>query len=173
VEKGTPAEQAGLKAGDVILEYDGKPINEGNELPRFVAATPIDKKVKLTIFRDGKKQEVALVVGKLKDGSGESVSGGSESEKLGVTVEELDKAKAERLGLRDSGGLVITEVKPGSAAEEAGIAAGSIVMEINGQRPESLAAFNSITAKLVKGSVVRLLLRRTDNSVHYVALKVE
>ena len=57
VEKDTPAEKAGLKAGDVILEYDGKPINEGNELPRYVAATPIDKKVKVVIFRDGKKQE--------------------------------------------------------------------------------------------------------------------
>ena len=57
VEKDTPAEKAGLKAGDVILEYDGKPINEGNELPRYVAATPVDKKVKLVVFRDGKKQE--------------------------------------------------------------------------------------------------------------------
>ena len=47
VEKDTPAEKAGLKAGDVILEYDGKPVNEGNELPRYVAATPIDKKVKV------------------------------------------------------------------------------------------------------------------------------
>lgn len=174
VEKDTPAEQAGLKAGDVILEYDGKQINEGNELPRYVAVTPVDKKVKLTIFRDGKKMAVHLVVAKLKDGSVETAAGGgSNSEKLGVTVEELDKAKAERLGLRDSGGLVITEVKPGSQAEEAGITPGSIVMEINGQRPDTLAAFDSVTAKLSKGGVVRLLLRRPDNSVHYVALKVE
>lgn len=173
VEKDTPAERAGLKAGDVILEYDGKQINEGNELPRFVAATPIDKKVKLSIFRDGKKQEVYLIVGKLKDGGSDVTAGSSESNKIGITVEELNKEKADRLGMRDSKGLVISEVKPGSSAEDSGVSPGSIVIEINGQRPETLAAFNAIVAKLVKDDVVRLLLRRPDGSVHYVAMKVE
>lgn len=174
VEKDTPAERAGLKAGDVILEYDGKPINEGNELPRYVAATPIDKKVKLSVFRDGKKQEVFLVVGKLKDGNSDEVSANSnESEKIGITVEELNKQTADRLGIRDSKGLVISSVKPGSSAEDAGVAPGSIIIEINGQRPETVAAFNAITAKLIKDNLVRLLLKRPDNSVHYVALKAE
>ena len=174
VEKDTPAERAGLKAGDVILEYDGKLINEGNELPRFVAATPIDKKVKLSVFRDGKKQEVFLVVGKLKDVSSDEVSANrNESEKIGITVEELNKQTADRLGIRDSKGLVISSVKPGSSAEDAGVAPGSIIIEINGQRPETVAAFNAITGKLVKDDVVRLLLKRPDNSAHYVAVKAE
>ncbi|MDO9068858.1 MAG: Do family serine endopeptidase [Deltaproteobacteria bacterium] len=174
VEKDTPADRAGLKAGDVIIEFDGRLINDGNELPRFVAATPIDKKVKLVIFRDGKKQDVMLVVGKLKEGATDSASGSnSESDKIGISVEEMKKETADRLGVRDTKGLVITEVKPGSAAEEAGILAGSIVIEINGQRPESLSAFNAVTAKFNKGDVVRLLLKRPDGSVHYVAVKVE
>ncbi|MEI6208207.1 MAG: Do family serine endopeptidase [Desulfuromonadales bacterium] len=174
VEKDTPAERAGLKAGDVILEFDGKPIIEGNELPRLVAATPVDKQVKLVIFRDGKKLDVPLVVGKLKDGGTGSPSGSSnESDKIGITVEELKKEMADRLGIRDSKGLVITEVKPGSPAEDAGVSPGSIVIEINGQRPETLAAFSAITAKLKKGDVVRLLLRRPDGSAYYVAVKVE
>ncbi len=62
VEKDTPAEKAGLKAGDIILEYDGKPIAESNELPRLVAVTPIDKKVRLGIYRDGKRLDVFVVV---------------------------------------------------------------------------------------------------------------
>lgn len=174
VEKDTPAERAGLKAGDVILEYDGKLINEGNELPRFVAATPIDKKVKLSVFRDGKKQEMTIVVGKLKDGGSEvSAANGNENDKIGITVETLSKEMADRLGIRDVKGLVVTEVKPGSAAEDSGVTPGSIIIEINGQRPETLTAFNAIATKVVKGDVVRLLLRRPDNSVHYVAIKVE
>lgn len=174
VEKDTPAERAGLKAGDVILEFDGKTINEGNELPRFVAATPIDKKVKLTVFRDGKKQEMTIVVGKLKDGGSEvSASNGNESDKIGITVETLGKEMADRLGIRDVKGLVVTDVKSGSAAEDAGVTPGSIIIEINGQRPETLTAFNAIVTKVAKGDVVRLLLRRPDNSVHYVAIKVE
>lgn len=174
VEKDTPAERAGLKAGDVILEYDGRMLNEGNELPRYVAATPIDKKVKLVIFRNGKKQEVSLIVGKLKDGAADTSTGSSsDSERIGITVEELNKDIADRLGIRDTKGLVITEVKPGSSAEEAGVLPGAIVIEINGQRPEKISAFNALTANLKKGDVVRLLLRRPDGTVYYVAVKIE
>ena len=174
VEKDTPAEKAGLKAGDIIITYDGKPINEGNELPRYVAATPIDKRVTLVVFRDGKKQDVALVVGKLSDGTAEpAVGDGKISESLGISVEEIRKDTAERFGLRDAKGLIITAVKPGSAAEEAGVAPGSIVIEVNGQRPEQVSGFTAVVAKLKKGDVVRFLLRRPDGSIHYVAMKVE
>ena len=175
VEKDAPAEKAGLKAGDVILEYDGKPISESNELPRFVAVTPVDKKVRLVIHRDGKKQDVFVVVGRLKDGESVAATvGGSESEKLGITVQELTKELAARLGIKDSkSGLVISEVKPGSSAEEAGVMPGSVVVEINGQRPETVEAFVSSVATLKKGDVVRLLLKRPDGSAHYVAMKAE
>ncbi len=166
VEKDTPAEKAGLKAGDVIVEYDGRPINDGNELPRYVAATPIDKKVKLTIVRDGKKQDVTLTVGKLKDGEGEGGASGSETERLGITVQELNRELAGRLNLRDGKGLVITEVKPGTPADDAGIAPGTLIIEINGQRPETMEAFAALAARIKKGDVVRLLLRRADGSVH-------
>ncbi len=175
VEKDTPAENAGLKAGDIILEYDGKAIVEGSELPRYVAATPIDRKVRLLIFREGKKQEIFVVVSKLKDGeSALATTGGSESDKLGISIQELTKELAARLGIKDvKSGLVISEVKPGSPAEEAGIVSGSIVIEINGQRPETQAKFNEIAAKLKKGDVVRLLLKRPDGSVYYAAIKSE
>jgi serine protease Do len=175
VEKDTPAEKAGLKAGDVILEYDGKPIAEGNELPRYVAATPIDRKVKLVIFREGKKQDVFVVVSKLKDGeSAAGAAGGSESERLGITVQELTKDLAARLGIKDvRSGLVITEVKSGSAAEEVGIVPGSMIVEINGQRPDTTDKFSETVAKIKKGDVVRLLLKRPDGSVHYVAMKAD
>jgi serine protease Do len=69
--------------------------------------------------------------------------------------------------------LVITEVKPGSSAEEAGVTVGSIVIELNGHRPETVNAYNTLVAALKKGDVVRLLLRRPDGAAHYVALKVE
>lgn len=174
VVKDSPADKAGLKAGDIVLEFDGKKINEYNELPRLVATTPVDKKTKIMVFRDGKRLELNVTVAKLKDGDTEATAiTANESEKIGLTVKELTKTMAEQLGIRDSKGLVITEVKPGSSAEEAGVVPGSIIIEINGQRPDTLNKFNAAVAKIKKGDVVRLLLRRQDGSVHYVAMSAD
>lgn len=175
VEKDTPAEKAGLKAGDVIIEYDGRQISEGSELPRYVAATPVDKKVKLTIYRDGVKRSIDLVVGRLKDKEEVSSqdSGKENSNRTGLMVEDIRKDLADRFGLKDSKGVVVTEVKPGSALEEVGVAVGAIIIEVNGFRPESAKDFNAFVEKLKKGDVLRLLLRRPDGSAHYVAIKVE
>lgn len=172
VVKDSPADKAGLKAGDIVLEFDGKEIGEYNELPRIVAATPVEKRTRVTVYRDGKRLELPITVAKLKDGEpGAVASDGKESEKLGLTVQELDKGLADRLGIKDSKALVITEVKPGSPAEDAGISAGSIVVEINGQRPDSMEKFNAVVAKVKKGDMVRLLLKRQDSGMYYVAIK--
>jgi serine protease Do len=115
------------------------------------------------------------MVGRLKGGDAEAAStGSSENDKLGITVQELTGELASRLNIKDSkAGLVITEVKPGSPAEEAGTLAGSIIVEINGQRPDSLGKYSSVVSTIKKGDVVRLLLKRPDGSVHYVAMKAE
>lgn len=176
VEKDTPAEKAGLKAGDVITRYDGKIIKDGTELPRFVAATPIDKKVKLQVFRDGKQQEITVVVSRQKDGdAGKSASAGNEGEnaKIGFSVQELNKELANRLGVKESKGLVVVDVNQGSSAEAAGISPGDIIVEINGQRPETLDKFNATTAQLKSGDVARLLLRRPDGVIMYLAIKLD
>ncbi len=174
IEKDSPAEKAGLKAGDVILEFNGRQISEWSELPRYVAATPVDKKVAIVVFRDGAKKEISLVVGQLKDKDGDGGKDGiSDSDKIGITVEEIKKDTADRLGLNNSKGLVISDVKSGSYAEEYGVAPGSIVIEVNGQKLETLKAYNALIAKLKKGDVVRLLLKKPDGSIHFVALKVE
>jgi serine protease Do len=180
VFKDSPADKAGLKAGDIVLEFDGRQIGDYNELPRIVAATPVEKKANIAVFRDGKRLELPIVVTRLKDGDPEATDGdesesvdgdGKESEKLGFVVQELNKQLADRLGIKDSKALVITEVKPGSQAEEADIFAGSVVVEINGQRPDSQEKFNAVVAKLKKGDVVRLLLRRQEGGMYYAAIK--
>lgn len=174
VEKDAPAEKAGLRAGDVIVEYDGKQIDEGSELPRYVAATPVDKKVHMVIFRDGSKKDVTLVVGKLSEKAGASGQAiGDQSDKIGITVKEITKDIADRLDLRNSKGLVVTEVAPGSSAQDAGVKAGSVIIEINGQPVQTINAYNAFVVKFKKGDIVRLLLRRPDGSAHYVALKIE
>lgn len=175
VEKDTPAEKAGLKAGDVILEFDGKTINEGNELPKFVAATPVNKLVKLVIFRNGSKQKINLTVGTQQDGDGKSgdTTSGKEHEKIGISIEELNKETADRFGIRDNKGIIISGVKQGSPADEAGVSAGSLLIEINGKRPVTTKEFANVTKDIKTGDIVRLLLRMPDGSIHYVAMNAE
>ena len=176
VEKDSPAERAGFKAGDIILEFDGKQIAEGTELPRYVAVAPIDKKVRVVIFRDGRKQDLHVTVGRLKDSeqaAADKESGSSQSDRIGITVQELTQELAASLGIKENKGLVITEVKPGSPAEDAGVPSGGIIIEINGQHPDSLEKFNAVVSALKKGDIARLLLRRPDSSIQYLAVKVE
>jgi len=175
VEKDTPADRAGMRAGDVILQYDGKPIKDGNELPRFVAATPVDKNVKLLIFRDGKKQVLTIKVARMSDGEVAAATGDKmeNNAKIGIEVQELSPEVASRLGLKDSKGLVVSGVAPGSPADSTGISAGDLIVEINGQRPDTLKKFMAVAAKVKKGDVVRLLVRKPDGTIMYVAMKAE
>ncbi|HEY6007798.1 MAG TPA: Do family serine endopeptidase, partial [Geobacteraceae bacterium] len=130
VSKESPAEKAGIKVGDVILEFDGRPIHEMNELPRLVAMAPPGKKTAITVLRDGKRQQLVVMVERLKDTSETGPSGEAEQEKLGMTVRELRKDLAARLGVKEGKGVYVAEVNPGGKAEEAGIVAGDVVIEV-------------------------------------------
>jgi serine protease Do len=171
VNKESPAEKAGLKSGDIILEYDGKPIHEMNVLPRLVAATPVGKKVALKILRNGKQEKVTVTIERLKENAAESQVTPA-TDRLGMTIQELTPEIAARLGLQESKGVVVTGVTPGGAAEEAGIAGGDVIQEINGTRITSFDDYNKAVAASKKGAAVRLLLRRGDRSL-FVALKTD
>jgi len=170
VMKESPAEKAGFKTGDIILEYNGKQIGESTELPRLVAVTPVGATVKILVFRDGVKEVKTVTIGQLAE-SGEGLSPQSQ-EKLGMTVSELTRELSGKLGLKETSGVVVTGVTPGGAAEAAGIVPGDIVMEVNGVRVKTIPDYDKGMATLKKNSMARLLLRRGDSSL-FVAFKVE
>ncbi len=175
VIKDSPADKAGLKNADVIVSYDGKKVHAETDLPKLVAATPIDKQVKLVIYRDGKRKELFITVTRAKDslpGAGSAVKPG-EHASIGISVQELTPELAQRLGLNDGRGVVVSEIKPGSPAEEAGLVRGDLVLEVNGKRIDSIANFAETVSLVKKGEMVRLLLRRPDGSFGYVAIKAE
>jgi serine protease Do len=171
VVKESPAEKAGLKSGDIILEYDGKKIRDMNAVPRLVAATPVGKEVRLTVLRNGKQEEITATIERLREGE-EGADGGVVQERLGITVHELDRELAAKMGIKETGGVVVVAVKPGGFAEEAGIARGDLIREINGARIGTMADYSKAVATHKKGKVMRLLLQRGESSL-YVALKVD
>jgi serine protease Do len=171
VQPESPAEKAGLKTGDIILEFDGKPISEMSELPRLVAATRIGKKVGVKILRDGKEKKVTVVIQRLKEGNEDAV-GASTQDKLGLTVRELNRDLAARFQLKETSGVVVTEVQPDGLAQKAGLSQGDIIREIDGRKIATLKDYEKAVSAHKKGQIIRFLLKRGDSSL-YLAAKLD
>ena len=172
VMKNSPAEKSGLKAGDVILEFDGKRIGDMHELPRLAAVTPVGKKALIKVLRNGKTLEKSVTIEKMSEGASIQENSAAVQEKLGITVTDLTRELAQQLGTDLKSGVVVREVTPGSAAEEAGIMQGDIILQINGAEVADSADYAKLVAPLKKGDVVRFLLRRGDSRL-FVAMTVE
>jgi serine protease Do len=168
VSKDGPAEKAGVKVGDVIIEFDGKEVRDSGDLPMIVARTSVDKKVRLKVLRDKKELTLNVAVGELKDE--EVVASVPEKGELGMTVQRLTPQLAESLGLDKADGVVVTAVEPGSAGDEAGIRRGDVIVEVDRKAIRSVEEYRKAIAGTRKGRGVLFLVRRGDNTL-FLALK--
>ncbi|MBJ6802047.1 DegQ family serine endoprotease [Geomonas propionica] len=171
VMKDSPAEKAGVKGGDIILEYDGHVIKDMAELPRRVAATPVGKHVKLVVLRDGKQVPLQVAIEKLKDG-GEDEDGTVTGDRLGLKVTDLTPERAQQMRLQGEKGVLVTDVQADSVAEKAGIVEGDLIREINGVRISSAKDYSKVVGAVKKGGYLKMLLRRGDTSL-FVALRLD
>ena len=168
VSKEGPAEKAGVKVGDVIVEFDGNAVKDSGDLPIIVARTPVDKKVRMKVVRDKKELTLGVAVGELKDE--EVVASAPEKGELGLTVQRLTPQIAESLGLEKAEGVVVSAVEPGSAADDAGIRRGDVLMEIDRRPIRNLDEYRKSVAAIKKGRGVLFLVRRGDSTL-FLALK--
>ena len=142
-----PAAKGGIQPGDVIIEFDGKPIERMRDLPRIVAETDIGAKVKVLLFRQGERETVTVTLGELEKAELGGIIDNDRNQSddfsfgsLGFTVANLNAALAEELGLgSDTRGVVVREVVPGSPAADKGLTVGDILRRY-GQRPIADAA---------------------------------
>jgi serine protease Do len=169
VSKGSAAEKAGVKRGDVIIEYNGKPLREGSDLPRLVAATKPGTDVRLKIVRDKKEKEVTVRVGEMKDvETAENVDDEDRDEdsvELGISVSDLDSQTARQLRLESDEGVLITRVKVNSAAEEAGLARGDVILEINREPVKSVSDYRTRVDVAKPGDTLLFLVYRGGGSL--------
>jgi serine protease Do len=165
---GSPAAQAGLQVGDTITSIEGKPINSGDDLVSDISARKPGAKVKMSYVRNGKKDETTVTVGSrsklfgnrlgLEDEQGTDQAEPQES-KLGVTVDNITPDVAQRLQLPANKGVVVTDVKPGSFADDVGLSRGMIILEVNKQPVNTEADFNRIVGQYKSGQDVVFLVR--------------
>jgi len=171
VNKGSPAEAAGIKVGDVIVRYDGQDVQDVRHLRNLVAGTAPGTKVKIEIMRDGKPQTLTATIGQQ---SGETLAAAPSEEgatmlsKLGLSVQTLTPDLAKQLGVEAEKGVVITDVSEGSLASLAGLQKGDVIVEADHQAVASAGELEQVLAKAKDKDNVLLLVNRQGASVFVV-----
>lgn len=170
VERDSPAEKAGVEAGDVILRFDGRTIERSTDLPRIVGGTKPGSKVTMTVWRKGAQRDLYVTVGELPADRpvarrGESPQrGGGSANVLGLVVSDLPAERLKELRLR---GAVQVESVDGAAAR-AGLRTGDLIVAVNNVEVQNARQFNDLVAKLDPKRNVALLVRRGDQSTFVI-----
>jgi len=162
VNAGSPAEQAGIKAGDVLVSLDGEPLTDGGQYRNRAAQAKPGATVGIGLIRDGRRLELPVKVGRLDE---DSLQGAEAAKALGVAVRGLTADEARRT--RVAKAVLVTAVEPGSLAAMAGIGPGTLILEVN-RKPVGSPA--ELAAALGDGGEV--VLRLADNGrVRQVTLR--
>jgi serine protease Do len=174
VAEGSPAAAAGIKRRDVIIEFDGRPVKDAAELPRLVASAPVGKSAPVVLIRDGNRKTVNVTVAELKEERAAAAPrpspGAGAQRKLGFSVRELTPELATRFGDSPVRGVVVSAVDGGSAASDAGLEEGDLIVEINRQAIGSMKDFQSTLAGVRPNEPILLLVRRGESAPQYVTL---
>ncbi len=181
VMKGSPADKAGIKQGDVILQYNGKDVEDTGHLRNMVSQTPIASKVKVRLLRQKKEVEVEVAVSELPKNLAEAPSPPDEepgnhaesSALAGLVVRELTPELAGHFGLDGiERGIVIVKIDPDSRAYEAGIRPGDLILQIDQKNTPTLEAYKKAAGAVRSKDRVLLLVRRKGEDL-FVTLKPE
>ena len=175
VMKGSPAEAAGFKRRDVIVTFNGKPVRDHDDLPLMVADTTIGESVKVGIFRDGKPQEVSVVIGELRDDQTKRIipQVNIKPDASGVVGEEVNEELARILGLSETSGVLVAGVEPGSIAERAGLTKGDVIQEFNNEQVKNLDHYVNLVSQAKTKAGNMLVLVRRDEGSRFVVFKFE
>ncbi len=167
VTEGSPAANAGIQRGDVIVSFDGQEVKQMHELPYIVANTPVGKEVTVEILRDGQRRRLKVEIAKLEE---ESVQASAQEEaatpKLGLSVNDITPEMAQKYNLPTAEGVVVLQVLPGSPAERAGMQAGDIILEIGRENVSDVAGFKRKLEEYEEGKTILLLVQREGTTVY-------
>jgi serine protease Do len=177
VVSGGPADKAGLQAGDIVLEYDGKSVTDAAQLRNAVAATDPNSEVEMVLFRDGQRQTLQVKIGLLDEQvvarSPAARSAPAESLEWGMDVKTLTPELARQAGVAENqSGVVVTEVTPGSIAAEAGLRPGDVIVSVGASSVANVAEFRGAVDKAELEQGVRLQVNR-QGMRRFVIIKSE
>ena len=171
VQNDSAAAKAGIRAGDVILAFNGKEINSSSELPPLVGAMPPGSRASVKLLRDGKPLDVVVVLTTLDEGvsgspgpaSKEAPAPTADLNPLGIVVSNLDAPARAKLGLGSGEGVRISRVAS-LAARQAGVAPGDVILQVGKTPVGSVAQFEGALKGIKSGERVRLLVRNAEST---------
>ena len=163
VEPDGPADDAGIVPGDVIVRFNGQPIIDSGDLPHVVGAIAPSKKVKVEVYREGKRKTINVKVGALDKDGAKVADRSNGADRLGLAVEKL--ADQERQQLRLRGGIVVVEVSPESAAANAGLRGGDIIVQLGYSRIDDLDEYQQVIAELPKDTPIAIRFYRQGRAI--------
>jgi serine protease Do len=166
VTAGSPAAAAGLKRGDVIVEFDGRPVTRMDELPRAVAATPVGRKIPITVMRDGKRVTLDATITRLAEEAPRTAAAGQERGRLGVAVQPLTPDLARELGVEPARGVVVSSVDESGPAASAGIRPGDVVVEVDHRPVTTIDELKRALDHHPGGGPFLLLIRRQGSNLY-------
>jgi serine protease Do len=171
VFKGDPADKAGIKVGDIITEINGKSIKDTHELLLTIATLQVGQKMNVKAIRDGREMTFQVTVAERKDNVAVAAEKSGKGQQFGIAAQDITAEMARQLGIaRD--GVIVTEVQGGSPADEVGIQAQDIIVQVNRIKISSMKDFNREITKAAGKKSVTLLIKRGRSSF-FVALQAE
>jgi serine protease Do len=174
-QAGSPAVKAGIRAGDVIVGVDGKPVRDARELARTIGAMSPGTTVNLAILRDGKQLSLSLTLGELPNQRQASVKPEQTEPKKGAEVPRLGLTLVPASEHPGSGkeGVVVTDVAPNGIAAEHGFRAGDVIMEVAGRRVDSSGDVSTaITEAQAAGKRTVLLRVKSGEGIRFIAVRL-
>ncbi|ASK33488.1 serine peptidase [Alcanivorax sp. N3-2A] len=174
VQEDSPAAEAGLEAGDVILSFDGRAIERSAELPKLVGSMKAGSEAEMKVMRDGEEKTLDVKLGELPKNPQQAMNSGSAgqpgqtSNALGLAVRTASAAELQRLEAQS--GVIVTEAGDGPAAS-AGVASGDLLVSLNGKPVKDAQSYKKIVAELPKEGTVAALINRQGNA-RFLALKL-
>jgi serine protease Do len=163
------AEKAGIKAGDIILKFNGESVSGAANLKNMVGREKPGATAKLTIYRDKKTFDVDLTIGERTPRSLASEApstAGETSNELGVEIEKVPAAMAEKMGLKEGEGVRIKEItNPDGSGNKMGLRVGDVVLEVDGKSVSDVTAFNKAVAEAKSSGLIRLKIQRGSAKV--------
>ncbi len=180
VMKGSPAEKAGIKQGDVLLSFNGKEVEDTGHLRNMVSQSPIGTKVKVKVLRQKKEIELEVTIAelpkKLGEAASEEVTSGNQEESnalSGITVRELTPELAKRFGIGEGeSGIVVVKIDSGGKAFEAGIRPGDLILQINQKDIATMEDYKKAASRIRSKDRTLLLIRRKGEDL-FLTIKPE